>query len=172
MANITRIPEGMCTCQLCHGHYISKEVPKPMFYSRSSERKTLPYTCYQICPGCWVDQGPRMAEVVGDLQNAFAKCTKYNLTFKRYCQMLKDQDYSCARCKIRFSRFSPKDRCSASIDHDHGCCDRNSSCGKCVRGIVCENCNLLMTVKWCLKFPDDPYLRSYANKLDEIPLAV
>lgn len=28
-----------------------------------------------------------------------------------------------------------------SVDHDHACCPGFGSCGKCVRGILCMNCN-------------------------------
>ncbi len=28
-----------------------------------------------------------------------------------------------------------------AVDHDHRCCSGHLSCGKCVRGLVCEGCN-------------------------------
>lgn len=28
-----------------------------------------------------------------------------------------------------------------AIDHDHGCCSGTATCGKCVRGLICHNCN-------------------------------
>ena len=30
------------------------------------------------------------------------------------------------------------------IDHDHGCCGKDKSCGRCVRGILCGNHNRLI----------------------------
>lgn len=65
---------------------------------------------------------------------------RYNLTLDDYDNLLAAQGGVCAICKASEpggvgSRFH--------IDHDHACCpERMTSCGKCVRGLLCSYCNL------------------------------
>jgi hypothetical protein len=48
--------------------------------------------------------------------------------------------YNCELCGERFATTRRKER-DCVIDHDHHCCPRPFSCGRCIRGIVCHRCN-------------------------------
>lgn len=67
--------------------------------------------------------------------------TQYRLTEDQYYAMLSAQNGRCAICRTadagagrgrRNGRFH--------VDHDHQCCPERS-CGKCVRGLLCNHCN-------------------------------
>ena len=85
----------------------------------------------------WRERYPEKAK---DLQKRTIKASrlkKYNLTEQRYSEMLEDQRYCCAACGDAFTEETPP-----RIDHDHRCCPGEKSCGKCVRGLLCTNCNV------------------------------
>jgi hypothetical protein len=63
---------------------------------------------------------------------------RYKMTPSEYASMLERQGGVCAVCCA-----PPGDR-RLSVDHDHACCpEPERSCGVCVRGILCQKCNLL-----------------------------
>lgn len=59
----------------------------------------------------------------------------YSLTVEQYEALLASQGNACAICRRSFrTRVN-------QIDHDHSCCSGVTSCGECVRGILCAECN-------------------------------
>ncbi len=60
---------------------------------------------------------------------------RYGISQEEYDRMLAEQGNHCAICPTPFTDQTPH------IDHDHSCCPGNGSCGKCIRGLLCANCN-------------------------------
>lgn len=56
----------------------------------------------------------------------------HHITEDQYNKMLSLHDGKCHSCK---------DKIATSIDHDHSCCSGQRSCGKCIRGVLCNQCN-------------------------------
>jgi hypothetical protein len=72
-------------------------------------------------------------------QKIYRKChlkTMFNMTLEDFDLLFETQDYKCAIC----GSLEPKGK-NWQIDHDHSCCLGRTSCGKCVRGILCAPCN-------------------------------
>jgi Recombination endonuclease VII len=65
---------------------------------------------------------------------------KYHLTLEQYQEMLERQGGRCAVC----SRTPEDNSRRFAVDHDHACCPGNSSCGKCVRSLLCNVHNLIL----------------------------
>lgn len=60
----------------------------------------------------------------------------YGLEKEEVNKILLYQDYKCATCK------APFDGLTFDTDHDWSCCNRpRYSCGDCVRGFLCRDCN-------------------------------
>lgn len=59
------------------------------------------------------------------------------ITPTRFEEILALQGGVCAIC----GASEPGGRGQWHIDHDHACCPGKKSCGKCVRGLLCNRCN-------------------------------
>jgi hypothetical protein len=90
----------------------------------------------------------------------------YGLSIDQYEEALAAQGDGCAIC----GRGESQDGLSLSVDHDHTCCPGTKTCGRCIRGLLCRNCN------WVLgQMQDDAerlaaaaeYLRSHPSMYPE-----
>ena len=68
--------------------------------------------------------------------------TRYGITEEDYQRMQAQQDYRCSIC----GTHQNEQKIRMSVDHDHRCCPEIYSCGKCLRGLLCRNCNLMLGV--------------------------
>jgi recombination endonuclease VII len=70
-------------------------------------------------------------------RNFLNKLKRYHITEDQFFAILEIQGGCCVLC-----RSDKPTLIQWTIDHDHLCCpDSCKSCGKCVRGILCGNCN-------------------------------
>lgn len=60
----------------------------------------------------------------------------YGLKPGQYKKLYDAQGGKCAICR-RAKGIAKR----LSVDHDHACCPGKTSCGKCVRGLLCTRCN-------------------------------
>lgn len=90
-----------------------------------------------------------------------AKLAHYNLTIEDYDRMLAEQNSTCPGCGTQ-----PNGK-NFSVDHDHSCCSGSKSCGTCIRGLLCNSCNL--TIGNAQDSPET--LRQLATYLDAFEFA-
>jgi hypothetical protein len=76
-------------------------------------------------------------------QNEARISRTYNIPIEHYRKMLEGQNGVCAICQQPETQaHGVTGRVYAlSVDHDHKCCPGKTSCGKCVRGLLCRHCN-------------------------------
>ena len=66
---------------------------------------------------------------------------KYGRSVADYDALLAKQNGGCAVC----GKTPEENGQALAVDHNHSCCpDKKRSCGRCVRGLLCNNCNLAL----------------------------
>lgn len=156
---------------LCGGHWKQQYLGKsltPILPGRRNRGRVLTSTH----AGCtWCDRVLplshfKMMETTGLARSRCARCevlASHRLSYANYQSLVAAQDGKCAICNtVPDGQFA--------IDHDHKCCPGQKSCGVCIRGLLCGDCN------WGIGlFRDDPArLRSairYVSKGTNVQLS-
>ena len=88
--------------------------------------------------------------------------SRFNISLEHYEQLLAKQDGVCAICKQQETFVARGTLAKLCVDHNHNCCSGKKSCGKCVRGLLCHRCNLVLG-----HLKDDPdLLRNAASYIE------
>ncbi len=69
---------------------------------------------------------------------------RHGLSEETFQEILDAQGGGCAICQRPDPGRDKVGRDSWHIDHDHRCCPGQFSCGKCVRGLLCSRCNIMV----------------------------
>jgi len=110
----------------------------------SLDKRVDPDTGNRWCTACkrWlpVDKFGANKTTSDGLHYKCSKCNalaRFSITSVDYEEMLSAQGGVCKLCGGVNS-----DGRALAVDHDHSCCPEMTSCGKCIRGLLCYHCNM------------------------------
>ena len=99
----------------------------------------------RVCRTCKMEKA--LKEFYGYARGVFLDCipcvlddrrrTNYGLSREQFEALIVGQGGRCAICRTD----KPGGKGTWRVDHDHSCCSGAKSCGQCVRGLLCNNCN-------------------------------
>lgn len=80
-------------------------------------------------------------------QNTFARArnlkSKYGISLEQYEMLSLAQNDVCAICEQPESKIHTISGIpvNLAVDHDRSCCPQEKTCGRCLRGLLCDRCN-------------------------------
>lgn len=80
--------------------------------------------------------------------------TRHRITENKWNSIWEYQKGLCRMCNE-----SLIDDLRVSVDHNRNCCDKDTSCGNCIRGLVHQQCNVI-----------EGYVKALQEKLGVVPL--
>jgi hypothetical protein len=93
------------------------------------------------CIRCMAEHQKEWVKANSERRIATRLWTKYRIRMDVFEAMLAAQGNGCRMCREPFTT-----RHSIKVDHDHACCPGLRTCGKCVRGLLCNGCNIFLGV--------------------------
>lgn len=140
-----RLPAAVGLTKVCADCRNEKSIDD--FYNRRGDQKqSYCKQCHNLRRGRWAKKNPEKnrqwnrnyeQSLSVEQRRETLLRTKYKMSLADFEVMLASQDGRCAACRTD----TPGGRNGWHVDHDHGCCPGSTTCGQCVRGILCHHCN-------------------------------
>ncbi|WP_353963417.1 endonuclease domain-containing protein [Streptomyces sp. NBC_00140] len=135
---------------LCGGHYQQQAEGRQLAPLRSSrDQRARDEAGRKQCRRCLTWLGVvdfyRNARSSDGLSGTCRRCQRdkqlerdFGITLAEYEAALAAQDGGCATCGMTEAGNGRM----LAVDHDHTCCPSKKTCGECIRGLLCSECNL------------------------------
>jgi hypothetical protein len=126
----SRVPDGRAhTCKMCRSarEAVERRARKGSLPPDDKRHGTSIGYGYFMCRCDKCSQYQRMSHIKYN----------FNMSEDQYSTLMNIQGGVCAVCCEEFDG-------APHVDHDHTCCDKKYTCGNCVRGLLCSNCNWMI----------------------------
>lgn len=133
---------------LCHAHYNQHRKGQKLVPCKGTPEwiEAKVSDGQKVCSRCrrWLplaDFNERRDSTHQPTRSCCRRCNvlrRMGMTSVDYDDLLAQQGGGCAVCGATAADQGGK---ALAVDHDHSCCPGVGSCGKCIRGILCDACN-------------------------------
>lgn len=89
-------------------------------------------------PRCYFHHKARQRTERARARSRYLTAT-YSISPEFYDALFEHQGGRCGWCQLAMGKTT-----TLPVDHDHKCCPGATSCGECVRGLLCHDCNTFL----------------------------